>query len=57
MCELVGELCTIVYPWRRKDDGGLGRAPSDSSDAGPSDVGPRRLTMPSGVAVRNVSCV
>jgi len=45
-----------VYCWGCNDDGALGRAPSDGWDGGPSDVEPHPVTMPSGVAVRHVSC-
>ena len=45
-----------LYTWGCNDDGALGRAPSDGSDGGPSDVEPHPVTMPSGVAVRHVSC-
>ncbi|CAE7328761.1 rcc1 [Symbiodinium sp. CCMP2456] len=45
-----------VYSWGCNDDGALGRAPSDVSDGGPLDVEPHPVTMPSGVAVRHVSC-
>ncbi|CAE7785395.1 rcc1 [Symbiodinium sp. CCMP2592] len=39
-----------VYSWGCNDDGALGRAPSNGSDGGPSDVEPQLVTMPSGVA-------
>ena len=45
-----------VYSWGCNDDGALGRAASDGSDGGPSDVEPHVVTMPSGVVVRHVSC-
>ncbi|OLP81541.1 Regulator of chromosome condensation [Symbiodinium microadriaticum] len=45
-----------LYSWGCNDDAALGRAPSDGSDGGPSDVEPHPVRMPSGVAVRHVSC-
>ena len=45
-----------LYSWGCNDDGALGRVSSDGSDGGPSDVEPSRVSMPSGVAVRKVSC-
>ena len=45
-----------LYSWGCNDDGALGRVSSDGSDGGPSDVEPHQVSMPSGVAVRKVSC-
>ena len=45
-----------LYSWGCNDDGALGRASSDGSDGGPSDVEPCQVSMPNGVAVRKVSC-
>ena len=45
-----------IYSWGCNDDGALGRASSDGSDGGPSDVEPHVVMMPQGVVVRHVSC-
>ena len=45
-----------LFSWGCNDDGALGRVSSDGSDGGPSDVEPHQVSMPSGVAVRKVSC-
>ncbi|CAE7226131.1 Rcc1 [Symbiodinium sp. CCMP2592] len=48
-------LCLPVFSWGCNDDRPLGRAPSDDSNSGPSDVGTHLTTMACGVAVRHLA--